>query len=67
MFGKKKVITASLDKNKSIWLDKSTNKSHSIEDSKFIYYAKTDEFISKLEIYIKPNKYINLLNCYIKY
>ena len=42
MFGKKKVITASLDKNKSIWLDKSTNKSHSIEDSKFIYYAKTD-------------------------
>ena len=57
MFGKKKVITASLDKNKSIWLDKSTNKSHSIEDSKFIYYAKTDEFISKLEIYIKPNNY----------
>ena len=56
MFGKKKYITTSLDKNKSNSTDKSINKS-SIDDSKFIYYAKTDEFISKLEIYIKPNNY----------
>ena len=57
MFGKKKILTLSRDKNKSISLDKSTSKSHSIDDSKFIYYAKTEEFITKLEVYIKPNNF----------
>ena len=33
--------------------------SHSENDSKFIYYGKSEEFISQLEIYIKPNNFTN--------
>ena len=56
MFGIKKTLTISGEKNKS-FLDRDTNLSHSGDDSKFIYYAKAEQFISQLEIYVKPNNY----------
>lgn len=57
MFGVKKTLTISNDKNKSDFTDRDISISHSGEDSKFIYYAKKEKFMSKLEIYIKPNNY----------
>ena len=56
MFGVKKTLTISGDRSsKSGMLDyKEASNSHSYDDSKFIYYAKTEEFISQLEIYVKP-------------
>ena len=54
MFGKKKVLKTS---SRSISTDNDLNNSHSGDDSKFIYYAKSDRFISQLEIYVKPNNY----------
>lgn len=61
MFGIKKVLTISNDKSsKSGLLEiKEVSNSHSGDDSKFIYYAKTEEFISQLEIYVKPSNYPN--------
>ena len=56
MFGIKKTLTISGEKNKS-FLDRDTNLSHSGDDSKFIYYAKAEQFISQLEIYVKTNNY----------
>ena len=56
MFGIKKTLTISGEKNKG-FLDRDTNLSHSGDDSKFIYYAKAEHFISQLEIYVKPNNY----------
>lgn len=57
MFGLKKSITISNEKSKSDFMDRDISVSHSGEDSKFIYYAKSENFLSKLEIYIKPNNY----------
>ena len=58
MFGLKKTLTIiSNEKNKSTTSDNNTSLSHSGDDSKFIYYAKTEQFISQLEIYVKPNNY----------
>lgn len=57
MFGLKKSLTISGEKNKSGTLEKDTSLSHSGDDSKFIYYAKAEQFISQLEIYVKPNNY----------
>jgi hypothetical protein len=61
MFGIKKALTISPDiSSKSGLLDfKEATNSHSENDSKFIYYAKSEEFISQLEIYVKPNNYPN--------
>ena len=59
MFGLKKSVNSSTDKSRSDFLDKDISNSHS-DDSKFIFYAKTDQFISKLEIYVKPNNYKNI-------
>ena len=56
MFGIKKALTISNDKSRSS-IDKDSNNSYSGDDSKFIYYANTEQFISQLEIYIKPNNY----------
>ena len=54
MFGIKKSFTVSNDSSK--YLD-SQNISNSGGNSKFFYYADKEEFISQLEIYIKPNNY----------
>ena len=43
--------------NDSGLFDKSLNDSQSGGNSKFIYYAKTEKFITQLEIYIKPTNY----------
>ena len=55
MFGIKKSFTTS--DNDSGLFDKSLNDSQSGGNSKFIYYAKTEKFITQLEIYIKPTNY----------
>lgn len=57
MFGKKKILTQSIDKNRSVSTEKEISNSYSGDDSKFIYYDKSDQFISQLEIYVKPNNY----------
>ena len=57
MFGKKKALNVSAEKNKGDSIDRDLSNTHSGIYSKFIYYAKTEEFISQLEIYIKPNNY----------
>ena len=54
MFGIKKSFTVSNDSSKHL---DNQNTSNSGGNSKFFYYADTDEFISQLEIYIKPNNY----------
>ena len=55
MFGIKKSLNVSDERYK---LDSTDNLNNSETDiSKFIYYAKSEEFISQLEIYIKPNNY----------
>lgn len=54
MFGIKKSFTVSNDISK---LTDNQNTSNSGANSKFIYYADSEEFISQLEIYIKPNNY----------
>lgn len=60
MFGIKKSLIASSEKSKNDYsTDKDFSNSHSVDDSKFIYYANTEEFISKFEIYVKPNNYPN--------
>ena len=56
MFGIKKILAISNEKSRSS-IEKDSNNSYSGDDSKFIYYANTEEFISQLEIYIKPNNY----------
>ena len=60
MFGLKKSVNSSSDKSRSDFLDKDINNSHSVDDSKFIFYAKSEQFISKLEIYVQPNNYRNI-------
>ena len=55
MFGIKKSLNVSDERYK---LDSTDNLNNSETDiSKFIYYAKSEEFISQLEVYIKPNNY----------
>ena len=60
MFGIKKSLIASSEKSKNDYsTDKDFSNSHPVDDSKFIYYANTEEFISQFEIYVKPNNYPN--------
>ena len=54
MFGIKKSFTVSNDSSKHL---DNQNTSNSGGNSQFFYYANTEEFISQLEIYIKPNNY----------
>ena len=54
MFGIKKSFTVSNDSSKNL---DNQNISNSGGNSKFFYYVDTEEFISQLEIYIKPNNY----------
>jgi len=54
MFGIKKSFTASNDSSKNI---DNQNISYSGGNSKFLYYTDSEEFISQLEIYIKPINY----------
>ena len=57
MFGLKKSVNSSSDKSRSDFLDKELSSSG--ENSKFIYYGKTEQFMTKIEIYVKPNNYPN--------
>ena len=59
MFGKKKSLKISNEKSENNSMDKDISNNYSGNDSKFIYYAKTEEFISQFEIYVKPNNYPN--------
>ena len=54
MFGKKRALSGSI--NSSIFSD-SQNTSNSLGNSEFLYYTDSEEFLSQLEIYVKPTNY----------